>query len=198
MPRGVVGDLGLRVRARGLRAEGLTYREIGECLGVPLKTVAGWCLDPDESKHRARVARYAGVCERCGGVTDGRNGPGKAPRVCLGCLEWSEEMIIGAMQDWALAHGGVPPKTLDWRLAAAGHPSADTCRGKGGWNNLLLKAGFRLRVDRRPETQAEIERLLGEGLSVNEVARRFGWSPRRVQARLSSRGLRVSDFRKVA
>lgn len=41
------------VRARELRAEGETYREIGEKLGVSLSAAYLW-LNPEYAKHRAR------------------------------------------------------------------------------------------------------------------------------------------------
>jgi hypothetical protein len=198
MPKGVRTDPRLPVRARELRAEGLEYREIAKRLGVPLRTVGGWCLDPDGKQKRARVLRYGGICELCDGPTDGSKGPGEAPKICQECLEWSEEMIIAAMQEWAEAHGGCPPLAAEWHRATLGYPAASVVRYKGGWNELLLKAGFDLRMDRRTQTQTEMEQMLRGGMSVREVAEHFGWSTSNVYNRLYYRGLHIGDLRRAA
>jgi hypothetical protein len=196
--KGFTRDPALRVRARELRGEGLTYRAIGEALDVPLKTASSWCLDPDEAKHRARRAQYAGVCECCGEPTDGSRGPGKAPSMCLSCLEWPEEAIVGAMQDWAEAHGGVPPSCTDWRSTHGGANPSNRAAARFGWNQLLLKAGFALTVDRRPETQATMEQMLRDGRSGREIAEHFGCSESNVYQRMKSHGVCVRDLRRVA
>ncbi len=194
MPKGTTYPIGLRARARALRREGLTYRAIGERLGVPLKTAASWVLDPERSADRERKRRYAGSCHECGKPTDGSMGPGRAPKVCRDCLEWPDDAVVLAMQEWAASHGGVPPTCTEWRAAGADHPAVSTIEGRGKWSDLLLRAGFSLRCDRRPETQAEVERLLREGFTAREVADCFGWSVRNVHARLRHRGKTIRDF----
>lgn len=56
--------------------------------------------------HRARVRikrrRYAGICEDCGGPTDGSNGRAKAPKVCASCLTARRKAAFEA-----LPHGDV-------------------------------------------------------------------------------------------
>jgi transcriptional regulator with XRE-family HTH domain len=185
------------VRARELRAEGLKYREIAEQLGVPRGTASGWCLDPDERKHRARLARYAGVCDRCHGPTSASNSR-LASKTCQACREWPDEAIIAAIGGWAANHDGMPPTCTDWRIAPDGYPSTDTVVKRLGWNEALLKAGFELRMDRRPETQTEMEQMLRDGLSVREIAEHFGWSTANVYVRLKTRGLTVRDLRRAA
>lgn len=186
-------------KAAAMRARGMTGSQIAEAMGVRPKTVYSWLDDPDGSKLAARKDSYRGTCEECGGPTDGSYGPGKAPRVCLTCITWTEEAVIEAMRRWADANGGLPPRMVDWRPSGPGHPVA-TARviKRIGWNELLLRAGFELRCDRRPETQTEMERLLREGWSVREVAERFGCVPENVYFRLHTRGLRVSDLRRAA
>ena len=179
-----------------MRRCGLTYRVIGERLGVPLSTVAAWVRDPERSAERERKRRYAGSCHKCGKPTDGSRGPGRAAKVCKDCLEWLDDAVILAMQEWAASHGGVPPTSAEWRAASAHHPAASTIQGK--WNDLLLRAAFDLRCDRRPETQAEVERLLREGFTAGEVADRFGWTAENVYRRLRYRGKTIHDFQTPA
>jgi hypothetical protein len=198
MPKGTTYPIGLRAQARALRAEGLAYRAIGERLGVPLKTAASWVLDPERSADRERKRRYAGSCRECGKPTDGSRGPGCAPKVCQDCREWPDDAVILAMQEWADSHGGVPPTCTEWRAASAHHPAASTITGQGNWNDLLLRAGFELRCDRRPGTQAEVERLLREGFTAKEGADCFGWTERNVYFRLRHRGKTVHDFQVAA
>lgn len=70
-----------------LRAQGLTYRQIGERLGLKTRTVANLVNDPDGSKARAIKARHAGQCADCGYPTSGANGRAKAPTRCLYCAQ---------------------------------------------------------------------------------------------------------------
>jgi len=58
--------------AQELRAQGLTYREIGERLGVASsQAIHAWFSDPDLAKQRARRKRYAGACVDCGTAKSG-------------------------------------------------------------------------------------------------------------------------------
>jgi hypothetical protein len=75
-----------RVReAQRLRAEGLLLREIGQRMGVAKTTVHAWLSDPDRSLEKARKDSYRGICDTCGGPTDGSNGASAAPTRCLQC-----------------------------------------------------------------------------------------------------------------
>jgi transposase len=72
--------------AQRLRAEGLKLREIGERMGVPLKTAANWLSAPDGSRLRARKESYRGTCVDCGAPTNGSRGRGpNAPKRCVSC-----------------------------------------------------------------------------------------------------------------
>ena len=84
--RGVTSRAELGPRARKLRREGKMLREIAFELGVSKSAVAEWCDPQTNRKRKARRARYAGVCELCGGRTDGSHGPGSAPSRCRSCL----------------------------------------------------------------------------------------------------------------
>jgi len=56
----------------------------------------------------------------------------------------------------------------------------------GGWNNLLLAAGLPLNMDRREETQREVERMHAAGRSIAEIADHFGWTAEAVYQRLKN------------
>lgn len=182
-------------KANELRAQGLTYVQIAERMGVKFGTVSNWLYDPDGSKQQARKDRYAGICIGCGGVTDGSYGPAHASDLCQQCRNWSEEQIIAAIQAWAAEHGGIPPTCTEWRHADTDHPNATTVGKRIGWNEALLRAGFALKCDRRPETQQWLERELGRGTPVEEVADKLGVTPQAVRWRLAVRGLRLADVR---
>lgn len=183
------------VEAQRLRDSGLKRREIAERMGVSPRTVSDWLWDPDGSRLRARKDSYRGTCEECGGPTDGGRGRGMAPKVSTACRKWTEAEIIAAMQRWAHEHGGVPPTTTEWRNAGDYWPCATAVKKYGGWNTLLLKAGLALRRDCRPETQAEMERMLESGMSVSDVADHFGWLRENVYLRLRTRGRTVAEVR---
>jgi transposase len=184
-------------RARELREQGLPVRVIADRLGVRPKTVYVLLSDPDGSKLKARKDSYRGRCGECGKATDGSNGSAQAPELCRDCRGWGEEGIVEAIRRWADEHGGLPPTGTEWRASGPGHPCAATVSVRLGWNRALLKAGFDLRVDRRPGTQETVERMLREGASVRDVAEHFGWSKQAVYRRLRYRGLRVADLRQA-
>jgi hypothetical protein len=77
----------LVVQVAGLRADGLTYTQIGERLDRKPGSIRNLMSDPSGSKQRARRARYQGTCVDCGGPTDGANGREKAPLRCLYCVQ---------------------------------------------------------------------------------------------------------------
>lgn len=69
-----------------LRKQGLTYKETAARMGISLSYVRDLLYDPDGSKSAARKASYSGVCQRCGGPTDGSNGRALAPKLCWDCF----------------------------------------------------------------------------------------------------------------
>lgn len=82
------------MEARRLRDEGLLLRQIGEQMGLSLKTVHDLIADPTGEKARARKAKNNGTCVGCGRET--RNSGAKdAPERCQPCaatqcgtMEW--------------------------------------------------------------------------------------------------------------
>lgn len=157
--------------AREMRAEGKTYREIGELLGCALTTVNNWICDPDGERLRVRrqqhAIRAAGECVDCGASIDGTHpGRGNPERRCQPCAHvearvWTDAAIVLAIQEWAHEHDA-PPALPDWepqqarlmndetraqrwlRENAAGRwPSAHTTILRfGSWNAAIRAAGF--------------------------------------------------------
>ena len=166
-----------RVReAQLLRAEGGSYQEISEHLGVAPSTVNNYLTDPDLSKQRARRRRYSGACVDCGAATDGSDGPGKGKERCSDCSPaahgvarkvWTVEAVIDAIQDWAEEYGE-PPRQIDWNPHVARKrgqealarrfedargcwPASSTVvRACGSWNAAIRAAGFKPRPALRP------------------------------------------------
>lgn len=202
-------------RARALRAEGLTFREIGERLGVSLRTAHDWLDDPDGAKLRARKDSYAGTCVDCGSPTSGGEGRRTGPR-CLPCAakrnaRWSREAIITAINEWADESGGIPPIATDWNPA---HPRATAEQARkfraadgrwpwigsvqhyfGSWANAIEAAGFERprtghygRPGEDPAFVAEIVRLYRTGLSLAAVGEVVGMSEYGVQYLLKKAG----------
>jgi hypothetical protein len=133
----------------------------------------------------------------CGRKMDGSNGyrdrrPG---RVCKECRTWSEKAIIDAIRRWAEEHGGIPPTYKEWQRAGVDHPSASHVNRRIGWNEALLRAGFGLHHDRRPETQERIEEQLRTGVSTQALADALGCTPQNIHQRVRYRGMRVSELR---
>jgi predicted transcriptional regulator len=181
-----------------LRSQGLGMREIAERMGCARSTVNDYLHDPGGHRLRARKDSYRGVCEQCGGVTNGSNGPDRAPRVCADCIEWTAESVVCAMQDWAEEHG-YAPTTTDWRSTAPGHPAAHACVIRRlGWNQLLLRAGLPLACDRRPETQEWVEAQVRAGRPIVEIAADLDVTLNAIRQRLYIRGLSVSQLRAAA
>lgn len=149
-----------------------------------------WC-----SEDCRRQALYAGTCEDCGGPTDGSNGSAKAPARCQGCITWTRDQVIFALQEWAEESGGIPPTCTDARASDALPYERTVARLFGSWNGGLLAAGFALRLDRRSETMRAVLDALAAGESVASIAERYGWTVHNVYRRLRVRGLTVADAR---
>lgn len=110
--------------------------------------VRKWCSD------RCRKRSYDLVCVDCGGRVSGTH-PGKMANrdepVCRECAGphyrmWTREAILCAVQEWADAHGGVPPSANDWfRERARGGPVPNisvVLRVLGTWNQAIIAAGY--------------------------------------------------------
>ena len=147
-----------------------------------------WCSEA------CRKAQYAGVCEVCGGPTDGTTPSRGVARVCRSCHEWPEEAIIDAIRRW-YEERGLQPTCADWRAASAEHPSATCVRKRIGWNEALLRAGLVLQRDRRPETQEWIEEQLRAGVPTREIADTLGTTPQNIHERMRYRGTTVKAVR---
>lgn len=163
-------------QAQRLRADGLKLREIGERMGVPLKTASAWLSDPDLSKQRARRERYAGRCVDCGNPTDGSGGPSQAPERCLSCNSArrhaaARERHLTAIRLFAERYGR-PPGAVDFSPNMArriGHEwrarrwerdgdytwTPDVLNVFGSWNAAIEVAGF------EPRGVGEYPRLSG-------------------------------------
>jgi hypothetical protein len=64
-------------------------------MGLSRSYVAELITDPAGDKVRTRKQSYRGVCEACGGRTDGSNGRAKAPRLCLACTDAARAAVCG-------------------------------------------------------------------------------------------------------
>lgn len=111
----------LVTRVRALRAEGKVHREVAMILGISRSYASQLATDADGEKTRARKDSYRGICEVCGGPTDGSNGTRNAPSLCWECSharrsaerKWPRETVIDAIQRFA-AINGRPPKADEW------------------------------------------------------------------------------------
>ncbi len=184
------------LEARLLRNQGLLLREIAESMGLAVSTVDAYLNDPGGARLKARKKSYGGECFVCGGPTDGSGGIGRAGDLCRGCREWPAEACIEAIKLWAEDHGGVPPTSQQWATADVGHPCSTTVAERcGGWNAALLRAGFSLRRDVRPETQEWVEDQIRAGVPTVKIAAELGVSVAAIYGRFRYRGLRIRDLR---
>ena len=178
--------------ARRRREEGAAWKDIAAELGIALSTAHHWVADPGDARMKARRASYAGTCEMCGSRTDGSNGPGSAPSVCLGCITWDRESVLAALDDFFHTYSR-SPRVVDASPGVIPF-EATAKRLFGSWNAMLEAAGMPLNIDRRASTQAEMEALLRAGKTPSEVADLFGWTTENVHQRLRTRGLSVYDL----
>lgn len=201
----------LHPRIVALRAEGLTWREIGERVGLALSTVQSYGTDPDGAKDRTRKARADGACRDCGvrTVSDG----GRSPERCTPCRdvhtrEQSRQWILTSFKEWADLFG-VPPAATDWspafarakgmshraqRYAQTGRPWPPPSTVQdifGSWNAGRTAAGFEVfasgscgRDGDDPRVCEETVRLYRAGLSLAAVGERMGVSAQAVRHRL--------------
>jgi hypothetical protein len=114
--------------------EGLMWREIGERLGLSLKTVHDYYSDPDGSISRARKAKTDGACIDCGTLTrgDGSTTPERC-RACNGrhTRALTRQWILDSLVEWQRLFGA-PPVPHDWNVALSRlkMERADDCYGR--------------------------------------------------------------------
>lgn len=174
-------------KAQELRAQGLTYREIGEQMGFAIQTVHAWLSDPDRSREVARKRSYGGTCADCGGATDGSNGRDLAPERCRACQieyqhearRWTPETIVEAIQAFHAENGRVPT-TQEWMAPERGSrfPCTNTViRECGRWSTAIRSAGFESYKPNMPDRaesatrRAEIVRRYLSGQRIAHIAR---------------------------
>lgn len=152
---------------------------------------------------REAKRRRSGTCRRCGGETRYSGNAGKGVSdLCEACAHeeqresrgWTREAVVDAIQRWAVEHGR-PPSATDWNRSGPGHPAKSNVYRSGNgprsnnpfanWADAIEAAGFDRpevggRYRERPWVWSfdhdEATRLLAEGLSQAEVARRLGVS----------------------
>ena len=78
-----------------------------------VKTPKDYLWDPTGEKGRGRKAGYRGRCERCGAVTSGGDGPGRARERCRRCgaqgrQRHSRASIVAALREWERRFGARP------------------------------------------------------------------------------------------
>lgn len=57
-------------------------------------------------------------------------------------IDWTRELIISCIQDWARDHG-LPPTQIDWSKGTADHPHYRTAAKRfGSWSAAIAAAGF--------------------------------------------------------
>jgi Homing endonuclease associated repeat len=161
-------------RAQQLRADGLSWAEIGELLGVGADTARRYVNVHSCECGEPILARDARLCRRCSSRHRTRWG-----RV------FTEPEIIAAIRRWAKLEGRAPA-IVDWRPAdQGGHPRwerdcprfpprSHVTRRFGSWNAALQAAGF----DRpRPPAWSDEEILA----RLRAWARERGFAPSSVE-----------------
>ncbi len=136
-----------------LQEGGFNHRQIAHQLGISISQVRAVRNDPDGNKTRNRRERYQGVCENCGGKTDGSGGYHKAPLRCAACHHqkqheeryWTEERIIAAIQQFAAEHGR-RPLASEWQHVGqqkGTYPNTGTVLHVfGSWADGIEAAGY--------------------------------------------------------
>lgn len=149
-----------------LRDEGLTYREIGERLGISARTAHDVVADPTGERARARKAKNNGTCIDCGAETK-NGGGGVPPERCARCnvthtralplrreaslnrrgkSRWTDEQILDELR--AASYAGLLTTTI-YDAAHAADPSLPSrslvVRRFDRWNEAVRRAGLRSR-----------------------------------------------------
>lgn len=147
--------------AKRLRAEGLTYREIGERVGVHLATVHRW-LNPASRevsrRYQADPANHP-KCERCGEpMWDQRHGTSAGGNTCGACRSRARH-LRGKQIERQWAEGWTTSEIADWLGWTHTYVTVEVAH--------LRRAGYDLPHRRSPE---QVERI------------RAGWARVRAKA----------------
>jgi hypothetical protein len=106
--------------------------------------------------------------------------------------EWTRDAAIEAFSAF-WEQNSRSPRTVDAMQGCVWHgriPHYETTKRLfGSWNKALLAAGLPLNLDREDSTRRDVERLYKDGLSVAEIADRYGWVPQNVYQRLRRAGV---------
>lgn len=183
-------------RAAMLRSEGLSWREVGDRLGISPTYAEQLVSDPDGSKNRARKMQRN--CVDCGTAIRS-DSPSKAAQLrCSRCYhadqkasaKWTRETIVAAIQRWADLYGK-PPSASGWnsgtanpqqreRFKAGDYPVTTTVVNVfGGFGAGLRAAGFQPaypdgpRNTVTPEEYAQLVVMRDNGASWPQIAARF-------------------------
>lgn len=181
--------------AQELRADGLKWREVADVLGCSLSAAQEWAADPSGHIRDARKATYRGVCDCCGGPTDGSGGKKRAaPQTCQSCLRWTADAVLEALRDFRAEHGRSP--LAREAIASRGLPSNSSVEKLfGSWNGGLRAAGLPLNMDRERATSQAMADAVSAGLTLKQAGEQFGCTANNIRQRMRSIGLRVSDLR---
>lgn len=158
-------------KARRLRNQGLTHKQIATQLGLSKNYVAAILRDPTGIQDKQRKQSYGGTCEHCGARTTGSNGPRKAPRICATCKAtqtheqryWTKQRVLDAIHRYTKTNGR-PPVASDWLTNNGqhqdGYPYVSTVtREFGSWANAIEAAGHpRPRIGHKTRTPTRAPR----------------------------------------
>ena len=153
----------MRVKARGHRGRraelaaevhrrldaGQERWQIVRDLGISNSYYSSLKLDPSGELDRQRKRQYMSECSECGGPCwDNAERCGECVRLGRGRKrKWTREIVIAAIQRWALEHDGQPPGAGDWRTTGDYYPAFSSVYGRDGapfesWNEAIAAAGF--------------------------------------------------------
>jgi DNA-binding CsgD family transcriptional regulator len=199
-----VHDPDSRGRARDLRAEGLTYKQIAEETGISQATIYRW-LNPDYAERQRAVSRKwketnKGACVDCGAPTNASRGLHAHERCSTCAIEFAKaearwntpEKCAAAMREWNDRLGRTPTGT-EWRCAGENHPATWTVlRSAGSWNACLRLAGLPVHHESRTVQHVTNEQLAAmylSGLDTVQIAEQVGGTASNVAQRLRRHGV---------
>ena len=85
---------------------------------------------------------------------------------------WTRATIVGALQEWAVTHGG-PPRSADWSRSGDGHPHSNmVIKVFGSWNAAIDAARL------EPHRRVGLEAPSGQ-ITINTLGYAQLWDPAR-------------------